>query len=75
MATGKEHRALVEACRGIADHLDLLEAAGAFDADVWREYRLALAELQKAVVNVAGPDPLAKQVDDMRAAVLHASKP
>lgn len=69
MATGREHRALVEACRGLADRLDVLEAAGAWDDKAWREYRLALVELTKAVVNVSGTDPLADAVEEMRAEV------
>lgn len=51
MATGREHRALVEACRAIADRIDELEARGGFPDKAWREYRLALKELREAVTD------------------------
>lgn len=53
MATGREHRALIEACRSLADRVD---RARGFDDKAWREYRLALKELREAVVD-GGTDP------------------
>lgn len=46
MATGQEHRALVEAARSLADQVD---GAEFFDDKAWREYRLALTSLREAI--------------------------
>ena len=57
MALGREHRALVQSCRGLADELDNMSS---FDADVWREYRLALKALGEAVEVGGDSDTLAE---------------
>lgn len=49
MATGQEHRALVEAARSLADRVDGLVEMDIFDDKAWREYRLALTSLREAV--------------------------
>ena len=49
MQAASEHAALVESCRQLADVVDAQVANSIFDDKAWREYRLALAELGKAV--------------------------
>ena len=67
MATGIEHRALVESCRALADLVDSLDH---FDALVWREYRLALKALGEAVTD-GGSDPTDEFLVDLRASIRH----
>lgn len=65
MATGREHRALVESCRVLADVVDALEV---FDDKAWREYRLALAALREATGDNA-PDSFESLTEELRAKV------
>lgn len=56
MATGPEHGALVALCRSLASSMDVSAGVwcsecerGGWDERLWREYRLALDQLMKAV--------------------------
>ena len=64
LATGREHLALVEAARQLADVVD---QSVRFDDHAWREYRLAIQNLMGAVDD--GPDPYADLVAELRASV------
>ena len=64
LATGREHRALVEVCRGLADRVDAEEG---FDDALWREYRLNLKALREAVSG--GGDDTFDLVAELRAEV------
>lgn len=66
MATGQEHRALAAACRHLADIVDALPA---FDDKAWREYRLALEALGKAVNTDARAPSFEDLVAGLRAEV------
>lgn len=66
LATARQHEALVESCRGLADVLDMLSAGGRFDDRAWREYRLALKALMGATSSDAD-DGIDSLVDAMRA--------
>ena len=63
LATSREHEALIQSCRGLADVLDRL---GSFDDRVWREYRLALKILMGTTSSDAD-DQIASLVNEMRA--------
>ena len=65
MATGPEHRALIQSCRTLADHVDSLDY---FDDKAWREYRLALDALMEAVDD-GGPDPYDNFIEGLRSKV------
>jgi len=66
LATGLEHSALVEACRSLADRVDLIEGMGGFDDKAWREYRLALTGLMEAS---SGDDSgLDREIAELRSA-------
>lgn len=70
MALGKEHRALVESCRALADRVDYLGSIEAFDDKAWREYRLALKALTEAVTDdSSSPDSFEKWLSDSRGEV------
>jgi hypothetical protein len=63
MATGREHRAQLQACRALADQVDAMRV---YDEKVWREYRLALRDLREAVAD-GGTDPDADIPGELRA--------
>ena len=60
---------LVEAARSLAVIVDRLEAAQTFDANAWREYRLAVQALRDATAVADDGDGLAAALDEMRATV------
>ena len=62
MATGREHRALVAVVKDLAA---LLDASDAFDDKLFREYRLALKDLEE-VCSGDSTDPYRKWLEDLR---------
>lgn len=69
MATGREHRALVESCRQLADQVDRSIARGGFSDKAWREYRLSLRALREAVADGGDGDPIHSWIDQSRGKV------
>lgn len=70
MATGPEHRALVQSARSLAAVVDRHEANDHFDDRVWREYRLALRRLDEVTADDAGgSDSLDELAARLRASV------
>ena len=62
MATGREHRALVAV---VSDLAALLDASDVFDDKMFREYRLALKDLEE-VCSGDSTDPYRKFLEDLR---------